>query len=66
MTQWNESEQTPGDNERQGSLEGCSSWGRKVGHDLGTENALTLFIKIVKRVNLELSSQEKSIFFLFL
>ena len=29
MTQWNESEQTPGDNERQGSLEGCSSWGRK-------------------------------------
>ena len=31
------SEQTPGDNEGQGSLGCCNPWGRKVGHDLATE-----------------------------
>ena len=32
-----EFEQAPGDCEGQGSLASCSSWGRKVGQDLGTE-----------------------------
>ena len=32
-----EFEQTPGDSEGQGSLVCCSSWGRRVGHDLATE-----------------------------
>ena len=32
-----EFEQTPGDSERQGSLVCCSLWGRRVGHDLVTE-----------------------------
>ena len=31
------SEQTPGDSEGQGSPERCSSRGRRVGHDLATE-----------------------------
>ena len=31
-----ESEQTPGDSEGQGSLECCSPWGRRVGHDWAT------------------------------
>ena len=29
MTQWNESEQTPGDSEGREGLVCCSSWGRK-------------------------------------
>ena len=32
-----ESEQAPGGGEGQGSLECCSPWGRRVGHDLATE-----------------------------
>ena len=32
-----EYEQSLGDNEGQGSLICCSAWGRRVGHDLGTE-----------------------------
>ena len=32
-----EFEQTPGDNEGQGSLERCSPWGQRVTHDLATE-----------------------------
>ena len=32
-----ESEQTPGDNEGQGSLECCSPWDRRTRHDLATE-----------------------------
>ena len=32
-----ESEQTPGDNEGQGSLVCCSPWGYRIGHDLATE-----------------------------
>ena len=32
-----ESEQTPGDSERQGSLACCSPWGRRVRRDLATE-----------------------------
>ena len=32
-----ESEQTPGDSERQGSLACCSPWGHRVRHDLVTE-----------------------------
>ena len=32
-----EFEQTPGDSERQGSLACCSPWGRRVGHDIPTE-----------------------------
>ena len=32
-----EFEQTPGDSEGQGSLEHCSPWGHKVGHDLVTK-----------------------------
>ena len=31
-----EFEQTPGDGEGQGSLARCSPWGRKLGHDLAT------------------------------
>ena len=31
-----ESEETPGDNEVQGSLTYCSPWSQKVGHDLVT------------------------------
>ena len=34
-----EFEQTPGDNERQGSLACCSPWGRRVGHDLQLNNS---------------------------
>ena len=30
-------EQAPGDSEGQGSLACCSPWGRKVRHDLATE-----------------------------
>ena len=30
-------EQTPGDNEGQESLECCSPWNHRVGHDLATE-----------------------------
>ena len=32
-----ESEQTPRDSEGQGSLVCCSTWGRRVGHDLVTK-----------------------------
>ena len=32
-----EFEQAPGDSEGWGSLSGCSSWGRRVGHDSTTE-----------------------------
>jgi len=32
-----EFEQAPGDGERQGSLVCCSSWARRVGHNLSTE-----------------------------
>ena len=32
-----QSKQTPGDSEGQGSLACCSSWGCRVGHDLATE-----------------------------
>ena len=32
-----ESEQTPGDGERQGSLACCSPWSDRVIHDLATE-----------------------------
>ena len=32
-----EFEQTPGDSEGQGILACCSPWGRRVGHDLATE-----------------------------
>ena len=32
-----QSKQTPGDSEEQGSLACCSSWGCRVGHDLATE-----------------------------
>ena len=32
-----EFEQTPGDDEGQGSLAYCSPWGCRVGHDLVTE-----------------------------
>ena len=32
-----EFEQAPWDSEEQGSLAGCSPWGRRVWHDLGTE-----------------------------
>ena len=38
-----EFEQTLGDSEGQGSLACCSPWGsRRVGHDLATEQQLTL------------------------
>ena len=43
MVEWHhqlnghEFEQPPGDSEGQGSLEGCSPWGRRVGHNLATE-----------------------------
>ena len=43
MLGWNhqrsgcEFEQTLGDGEEQGSLTCCSSWGRRVGYDLETE-----------------------------
>ena len=43
MVEWHhrlnghEFEQTSGDSERQGSLACCSSWGRRVGHNLATE-----------------------------
>ena len=32
-----EFEQAPGDGEGQGSLACCSPWGRRVGHELATE-----------------------------
>ena len=35
------SEQTQGDGEGQGSLVCCSSWGRRVGHDLAIEQIPT-------------------------
>ena len=41
LTQWHEFEQTQGDGEGQGSLMCCSSWGRRVGHDLAIEQILT-------------------------
>ena len=37
LTQWTEFEQILGDGEGQGSLACCSPRGRRVGHDLGTE-----------------------------
>ena len=38
LTQWTEKfEETLGDNEGQGSLACCNSWGGGVGHDLETE-----------------------------
>ena len=36
-TGWHEFEQTLGDSEGQGSLEGCSPQGCRVGHNLATE-----------------------------
>ena len=36
-----EFEQTPGDDERQGSLACCCPWGRRVGHNLATEQGTT-------------------------
>ena len=41
-----EFEQTPGDNEGQGSLASCSSWSRRVGHNLGTEQQQQLVVCI--------------------
>ena len=35
--------QTQGDSERQRSLVCCSSWGRRVGHDLATEQQCTQY-----------------------
>ena len=32
-----ELEQAPGDREGQGSVACCSPWGRRVGHDIATE-----------------------------
>ena len=38
-----EFEQTQGGSEGQGSLECCSSWGHKVGHELATEQLESKF-----------------------
>ena len=46
-----EFEQTPGDSEGRGSLACCSSWGRRVGHDLVTEQQ-QLMIPLVSYVTL--------------
>ena len=39
-----EFEQAPGDGEGEGSLACCSPWGRRVGHDLVTEQQKLLLI----------------------
>ena len=41
-----EFEQTLGNSEGQGSLECCSPWGRRVGHDQVTEQYVTLGVKV--------------------
>ena len=47
-------EQTPGDNNGQGSLVCCSPWGRRVRHDLVTEqqqvNGLMCKVHLVKSI----------------
>ena len=41
-----EFEQILGNSEGQGSLECCSPWGRRVGHDQVTEQYVTLGVKV--------------------
>ena len=40
-----EFEQTPGNSDAQGSLECCSPWGRRVGHDQVTEQYVSSGVK---------------------
>ena len=44
-----ESEQTLGDSEGQGSLAGCSLWGRRVGHDSATEQQHKNSSKLIRK-----------------